>query len=300
MPRFLSLLLLITALLGGCAHHPVTTVESSAQSDNIFKSGVLWKISVPGVADSYLLGTVHSEDARILAVGEAVMPYMMQATTLAVEVLLDKQNSEQASRAMFFTDGRNLRELAGEKLYQQSVRALAKHQIGEEHARMMKPWAVFTVLSMPESSSGQFMDAVIYQRAQQAGKKLVGLESMAEQIAVFDQMGIQDQLRLLEDTLKNAGGMEKMLEDIIALYLRADLEGIERNNGEYMGFTDAELAARVNERLLYKRNTMMYERMQPLLKQGGVFVAVGTLHLVGEQGLLRKLHDAGYTLQMVR
>jgi uncharacterized protein YbaP (TraB family) len=43
----------------------------------------------------------------------------------------------------------------------------------------------------------------------------------------------------------------------------------------------------------------MAERMEPYLKQGGAFVAVGALHLPGEQGLLRLLGRRGYTLPAV-
>jgi len=43
----------------------------------------------------------------------------------------------------------------------------------------------------------------------------------------------------------------------------------------------------------------MAERMEPWLKQGGAFIAVGALHLPGEQGLIRLLRQRGYSVRVV-
>ena len=53
------------------------------------------------------------------------------------------------------------------------------------------------------------------------------------------------------------------------------------------------------DRLLVKRNQRMVERMKPILKQGGAFVAVGAAHLPGETGLLYRLEKAGYRVTVV-
>lgn len=296
----LSTVALIAALLGGVAPLHADTVETSANRDNIFKSGVLWQISKPGMEPSYLMGTVHTDDPRIIAVGQRVLPLLASTTTLAVEVLLSSENSAYASRAMFFTDGRHLRQVAGDKLFHASVAALKARGMSEQHVAMMKPWAVFTVLSMPEMKTGQFLDAMLYSKAQSEQKKLIGLETMQEQIAVFDELTMAEQLVLLEDTLAQHGKMKQMIEGIIERYLAQDLVGMEKLNDDHMQFTDAALAEKVNQRLLYQRNLVMFDRMQSLLKQGNVFVAVGVLHLTGERGLLNLLHKAGFELTPVK
>ncbi len=43
----------------------------------------------------------------------------------------------------------------------------------------------------------------------------------------------------------------------------------------------------------------MAERLTPLLKDGGVFVAVGALHLTGKDGLVERLRGLGYTVTKV-
>jgi hypothetical protein len=54
------------------------------------------------------------------------------------------------------------------------------------------------------------------------------------------------------------------------------------------------LAQRYTDRLLNYRNRRMVERMMPYMEQRSAFVAVGALHLPGEQGVLRLLERQGY------
>src|SRR3546814_13356808 len=51
------------------------------------------------------------------------------------------------------------------------------------------------------------------------------------------------------------------------------------------------LAQRHTDRLLNDRNRRMVERMVPYMEQRSAFVAVGALHLPGEQGILRPLEQ---------
>ena len=51
--------------------------------------------------------------------------------------------------------------------------------------------------------------------------------------------------------------------------------------------------------LLVERNLRMVGRMQPLLAAGNTFVAVGALHLYGEQGILNLLRRAGYRVSRI-
>ena len=45
-----------------------------------------------------------------------------------------------------------------------------------------------------------------------------------------------------------------------------------------------------------KRNYGMRDASLPLLEQGGAFIAVGALHLLGKEGLVELFRAAGYTV----
>jgi uncharacterized protein YbaP (TraB family) len=62
---------------------------------------------------------------------------------------------------------------------------------------------------------------------------------------------------------------------------------------------DSALQEKVMNQMLTRRNHRMVERMEPFFNQGRVFVAVGALHLVGDEGLISLLRQRGYTVNRI-
>ncbi len=60
---------------------------------------------------------------------------------------------------------------------------------------------------------------------------------------------------------------------------------------------ETHLAQQFEKQFITMRNKRMVERMERHLKQGGAFVAVGALHLSGEEGVLRLLQKRGFTVK---
>jgi hypothetical protein len=56
----------------------------------------------------------------------------------------------------------------------------------------------------------------------------------------------------------------------------------------------AEAFAFVETKLIEKRNRLMFELADDLLKEGGAFIAVGALHLPGKDGLVELIRGSGY------
>jgi uncharacterized protein YbaP (TraB family) len=161
---------------------------------------------------------------------------------------------------------------------------------------MMKPWAVAVTLMLPPSETGMVLDLVLYQQALSKGKTVTGLESATEQMDVFDKLSVQEQIDLLEDALDNLQDMPKMLQALKTAYLARDLKRMVEISDQSMRDSSERMQDHFNQRLLVDRNHRMAERMQPQLRKGGEFIAVGAMHLPGEQGLLNLLTRQGYTV----
>jgi uncharacterized protein YbaP (TraB family) len=86
------------------------------------------------------------------------------------------------------------------------------------------------------------------------------------------------------------------MEDLLALYLEGDLDGLYRHYVASTQDADAGFFGYFNDAILVRRNRRMIERALPLLEEGGVFVAVGALHLAGPDSMLVLLRDAGYAV----
>lgn len=261
--------------------------------------GLLWEISRPGAAPSYLFGTIHSEDPGVIGLAPAVDNAFTGSRQVILEVMLDTDAMVAGSVAMLMTDGRRLSEIVGKTLFEQTAVALRSRGIPEAVAEYMKPWAAATALSMPVPGTGVVLDMVLFQRAQAAGKPLHGLETIAEQLAIFEGLPLDDQVALLRDAVEQFAGLDALQAELLAAYKRQDLAAMMAINEAAMQTGDRRLAEEFQRRLIVDRNHRMAERMEPYLMQGGAFVAVGALHLPGEQGLIRLLEQRGYTLRSV-
>ena len=78
-----------------------------------------------------------------------------------------------------------------------------------------------------------------------------------------------------------------------------DLSQLQKLNDEFMTESDPDVAKRFENNLVVKRNHLMAERMQTRLKEGNAFIAVGALHLPGNEGILNLLSKQGYKLKAI-
>jgi uncharacterized protein YbaP (TraB family) len=268
-----------------------------ADSANRFIKGTFWKISKKGSAPSYLLGTIHSEDKRVLQIPPVVEVALNQADSFTMEVVMDKNTMGRAAIAMLYLDGNNLKKVLGDKLFQRVAAAMASKGIPPQASAKMKPWAVIATLGMPKPETGQFLDMVLYHRAKQQGKKIFGLESLEEQISVFDDMSIEDQIYVIREMLDYLPEMSKQTEAMIAKYLSGDIQGLLEFAEEAAKKGNRRISEDFYRRLNNDRNPRMVARMAPRLQEGNAFIAVGALHLPGRDGVLQLLTDLGYSLQ---
>jgi uncharacterized protein YbaP (TraB family) len=261
------------------------------------QQGLLWEIAAPGQSPGYLFGTIHSGAPAVLALPEPVQNTFDAADSVVLEVLLDLDAMRYSSQLMLLAEGRLLSDVTGKELFEQTSRAIRTRGIPEVVLERMKPWAAAVTLSMPAPETGEVLDMKLYQQALQAGKPVFGLESIQEQLAIFDNMPEQDQLVLLRDAVENLAEIEAVQGELIAAWLRRDLGALMAINDAAMQAADRQLAAEFQDRLIVRRNQLMTERLLQYLEEGNVFIAVGALHLPGETGLLNLLEQRGYAVR---
>jgi len=269
-----------------------------AGTEILFSHGLLFRVEKPGMPASHIFGTMHSEDPRVLLLPEQVRDAFNAADTLALELDLEPATILASMTGMFLQDGRELHDVIGAKLYQQTVTAIAESGMPEEAIRKFKPWGIVMLLSMPPVKTGQFLDLTLYQSAIAQGKATKGLETVEEQLAVFDTLPEINQIEMLRDSLENRHLFEQMFEELRAAYLERELGTLHQLSHKYAP-ADKDTARRLEERLVNKRNRLMVDRMGSILKQGNNFIAVGALHLPGQKGILNLLQQQGFQVTVV-
>lgn len=273
---------------------PATAETEAAQQ------GLLWEITAPQLkAPAYLFGTIHSEDERVLALPDPVSAALGRASLFVMEIDPRAAEVELANRRMVLPPEQSLAQLLDGKLYRQTVQTLDRHGLPESVTTRLKPWALVMMLSMPKPRTGHFLDMELRQRAVRQGARLASLESADEQLDVFDGLPLAMQIALLRHTLDQHEQIPAQLEALLASWLRRDLAALQRLGEASNAGLSPEMEAVLQSRLIDERNRRMVARLVPLLDEESVFVAVGALHLPGEQGIIALLRQRGYTVRPI-
>ena len=266
-----------------------------------YEHGLLWRIDGRGAPASHVFGTVHLADPRVTSLPPVVAREFDQARSLTLEAGLDPASVLVLAGRMVFTDGRDLPGVAGVELFNKAAKLTAGLGLPEPMLRLFRPWAVAMLLSVPPQDSSNVLDLVLARLAAEQGKPVHELESMDEQISVFEGMSQENQVALLRQAVDEYERMPRLIGRVVDAYLARDLAGLWRISQESVGTGEGE--RRLNEvltrRLLHERNVRMAERAEPRLREGGAFIAVGALHLYGSGGVLSLLERRGWRVTRV-
>ena len=259
-----------------------------------FSKGLLWKIEKTSTRSSYVFGTIHLDDARVTDLPAPVKETFTRSKSFTMEMIIDEASTQKFATSMLLDDGSDLKVLLGEPLYTKTTEAMREYGMPSEITERFKPWALMLTLMLPKVRQGVIVDEVLYQQALQQNKSVHQLESVEEQISVFNGLQMEVQVGLLKQTVDHRDLIPEMIEKSIQAYLKRDMGAMwEINNSMMEDEADKNLNEAFLQRVLYDRNKRMVERMQPRLAEGGAFLAVGALHLYGEKGLLSLLQSRG-------
>lgn len=272
------------------------SVISQVEADE-FAKGVLWEVSGKGPQPNYLLGTIHSDDPRVTTIPVPIQTAMFKAQSFTAELDLNLAAMLEAQMQMMLPPDQELKNIIGARRYDKAVNLMNNYGMPEMIVARMKPWAIAAQLMMPKPTTGVFLDLKLFQEAQARGVRTYGLETAAEQMGAFEGMTQQQQIEFLDQSLQEHKNMPAMIQKLITLYLARDLAGLQRYSEEQMQKGDQHLAKVLEKNLIDDRNKRMVERMQVRFQEGNAFVAIGALHLPGEQGVLRLLQHRGYQLK---
>lgn len=262
------------------------------------EQGLLWHISGKG-GNGYLFGTMHSEDPRVTHLPPEVERQFAAASTLVLEVPLDERSEMAAAVQMMLPQGSSLSAVVGEELAAQAKQLMLAHGVPQEATEQLQPWAIALTLSMPQSQTGLFLDKLLYLKADENDKSFEPLESINEQIAVFSGLTASEKKELLRSTVEEYPTYPQLFEQMTDAYLARDLGLLMQISEENSLVGDVALKKKMMSRLLDDRNQRMVRRIQWILKRDGAFIAVGALHLPGDNGLLNLLRQKGYLVEAV-
>jgi uncharacterized protein YbaP (TraB family) len=257
---------------------------------------LFWSIQKSGDPAGYLLGTIHSEDPRVLDFSEEFLSKLKGNGIFAMELVPDLPTLARLTEYMHLPPGESLESVIGVDRYAALSSALSAYKVPAAFISRMKPWAAMMTLSTPPPVTGFFMDLSLSLRATGSGLKVVGLETLEQQLSFLENMPMSMQLSLLDQAIAEFDQVDAAHDQMVNAYLKNDLLELQELSDENLQDVSEEVSRYFMDLGIHARNLRMAESLLPHLEHNSVFVAVGALHLGGEEGLLKLLRQHGFEL----
>lgn len=261
--------------------------------------GIYWRISQEGREAGFLLGTIHSEDPRVVDFSEDFIGQLNSCQVFAMEMVPDLPTLKKLTEFMHYQDNTTLEAKLGPERYQRAMQALSSYQVPDDWKARMKVWAVMMTLSVPAPQTGFFMDLSLSLRAAGNGLEVIGLETLEQQLNFLEQMPLDFQITLLDHALDDYGRVGEIHEQMVRVYLQDSLAALDELSREQFEILDKDIVSYFNDLGIVARNQQMASKVIPRLEKERVFIAVGALHLSGPQGLVSLLRQAGFELTSI-
>ena len=278
------------------------SVTALGQPGERFSKGLLWRVSKPGVAPSYVFGTIHIADPRVLDLPEPVSRALMRSKRYYMESFQGEREAARFFQAAQFEDGQRLEPLIGAEAYAKVAAMFREREVADEVIARLKPWAVlvnFTVT--PEDYEKATLDQKLVEFARERKLRVLGLEGVEEQISVFERIPLETQVELLKHALDHRDELAAMIEPTIQAWMKRDLAGIHAAS-DRVASRYPEIAGHYRvlfRRVVENRSVVMAHRLFMPLREGRAFVAVGANHLYGGEGMLALIEKQGYRVERV-
>jgi len=249
----------------------------------------------------YLAGSVH-----LLRPGTALPAALDRAyadsRALVLEIdlsTLDPAAAQEYVRTHgMLPAGQTLRSVIGEERYARLEKEAGALGLPLASLEPLEPWTAALTLTVFEyAKAGLDPDAGVERqlerRAQNDHKRILGLETLEDQLGLLHEMSYEDQARFLDLSGSEGEDLDSDTAAILEAWSTGNekqLEGLLRS--EYVEFPQ------LLERLVTDRNRRWIPELVGFLKGNeNELVVVGALHLVGKDGVIALLRARGYRVR---
>jgi uncharacterized protein YbaP (TraB family) len=288
------LALLLILVLPGIAHSQVV--------GNGYNNSLIYKIQ-SDTNTVYILGSIHvlAEEYYPLTRAFSYAYYNSQKVIFEIdpEILFSPETAKNNEKHYTFQNGQTLKSVLSPKTYNLLKKRVKPLGFDMTQLDTLKPWVVYLNMSGKFDSSIEFrpdlgIEHYFYRKAKDAGKPTGGLETVHDQIKVFDTLPMKIQDAMLKETLMmtDSKKREQAFLHMVKSWHQGSLEGLEELVDSMKTYP------LFYEKLLVQRNNNWVPQIEKFLTEDkNVLVIVGAAHLAGGDGLLALLKAKGYELE---
>ncbi|GAA4970226.1 TraB/GumN family protein [Algibacter aquimarinus] len=263
------------------------------------ENSTLWKITGNGLEKpSYLFGTIHITcDASL---DEDVTKALEETSQVVLEFDMDDPSMQtKMMGGMYMKDGKTIKDYVSEEDYT-VIDSLFLKNIGMSVNMMqnVKPFFLSAMLypKMIDCPMQSF-EMELMKIAKSQEEEVNGLETIEEQLQLFDDIPYEDQisdlLRMAKDNLEyDKTSFAKML----AIYKSENISEML----DMMNDKNSVTVSKHQDKLLANRNKNWIPKIKEYSKQQPTFFGVGAGHLAGKEGVIQLLRNSGYSVTAVQ
>jgi len=264
----------------------------------------LWRLSL-GDRHAWLFGTIHAVPTGARWLSPAIASAAQESDGLVLEAA--GLEAERRDARVFETLGRSagLPPVASRLNPADRPRLAALVKASPTVLRDLdgyESWAAALLIGAAANGQGgasseDAPEARLEKLFRANGHSTTGLETISEQLGLFDALPQGDQDALLAQAVTEAADAPRQFGQLYARWAAGDLGAIE---AQFLRPLDQ--SPRLRNALVDQRNALWARRIDKLLRENGrtYFIAVGTGHLIGPKNVISSLTQRGWKVERVQ
>ncbi len=245
-----------------------------------------------------VFGTIHITKNEFFPLPDNVTNALRKADALAVEI--DMTDSKTQSEMMQYMLGKGmLSSINLDTALSADEKAIIKNTLGQAANGMMKmrSWILASAILVARAKQLGFIDKSVdmylTELAKSQKKSVLALEKMSEQTDVFDRLSAKEELNFLRDALNTDKEFQQTLQQTAQVWQKNDENTAQTLLGEVK-----EKMPNLYQAIFTRRNITMTKRIEKFNQQyPHLMVAIGALHLYGDNNVIQQLKDNGYVVK---
>ncbi|MET2986153.1 TraB/GumN family protein [Aureibaculum conchae] len=267
--------------------------SANAQETN----SLLWKVEGDNIQTSYIFGTIHLLPKKDFSMHQKVKDAFAETDEIYLELDMDSPEMMQEMMKQMMIEEQDLLSNHVDSTEYKLLDNYLKENVGLGFAQFnrFKPlYMSSTIMTSMVGKNVASYEVTFVGMAKEAKKELKGLESVADQMSVFDSIPYEEQLDELVEMLNDPKETKELYGKMVEKYKSENINDLFDYMDDFFD-NDKEMI----DKLLYNRNENWVKEIPKISKDKKVFYAVGAGHLGGEKGVIQLLKKEGYKVTPV-
>ncbi len=279
-------------------------------------TGFMLLLAFPGVAGNslwkatsahgtlYLQGSAHVLKAEHYPLHAAIEKAYTDSSTLILEVdmgeMLLPRAQQRITRMAMLESPATLSSVLKPDTYQNLSAAAADAGLTMTILEPFKPWfavMTLTLVKMQQLGADESLglDRHFYEKAKADGKKVIGLETVDFQLALFDTFSGENPDDFVNRSLAELKQLDEDLTELLEAWQAGDIQTLETMiNKSFRDYPD------LYEKFITARNKAWAEKLAIMAQDGASYmVVVGAGHLTGRDGVINLLRNQGFSIEQL-